>query len=360
MSATVFDVDDLCDSFDPWGELHDLKEKYPNLRVTLFAIPGRCSDELLARYRALDWVELGVHGYHHAPRECLVWGFEEAMDKLEELESQGWDKLFKAPNWQLGEEAYNALHFRGWKVADHAVFAWRSMRTPVDRYTYNVPGSDIVSIHGHTWETCGNGPSAWGDLLSGSEGAEFKFVSEVCRPVDWGWDLPEVQSRVNATEGDRHANNIVHTRIDQLMAKEGPVTVADFGGWDGGAISKCTRPDLCTLVEGYPPVTIRANDAGVKAICADLRRLPIPDNAFDWGICSHTLEHVEEIQDAWSEIRRVCSQGVIVVLPLQTQEEFDEFPDHFHMADAEGWARMLGFEILEILPGKEVVGVWRA
>ena len=84
-ARVVFSLDDLCDEFDPWEPLHALKEKYPGLRVTLFAIPARCSDGLLARYRALDWVELGVHGYHHALRECLVWGFEETMEKLEEL-----------------------------------------------------------------------------------------------------------------------------------------------------------------------------------------------------------------------------------------------------------------------------------
>jgi len=80
----VFDLDDLCDDFDPWDELHALKERIPGLKVTLFAIPSRCSDELLARYRTLDWVELGAHGYHHALQECLVWSYAETNEKLEE------------------------------------------------------------------------------------------------------------------------------------------------------------------------------------------------------------------------------------------------------------------------------------
>ena len=84
----VFELDDLCDGMDPYNDLLHVKNQYPGLRVTMFAIPSRCSDELLARYRALDWVELGVHGYHHAAQECIVWGYEESIEKLAEMEKR--------------------------------------------------------------------------------------------------------------------------------------------------------------------------------------------------------------------------------------------------------------------------------
>ena len=79
MSVTVFDLDDLCDEYDPYDDLIRLRQDYPDLRVTLFAIPGRCSDELLARYRALDWVELGVHGYYHSLGGVPAWGYDETV-----------------------------------------------------------------------------------------------------------------------------------------------------------------------------------------------------------------------------------------------------------------------------------------
>jgi hypothetical protein len=176
MSVTVFDLDDLCDEFDPWDELHALKERFPHLKVTLFAIPSRCSDELLARYRALDWVELGVHGYHHSAMECGVWGYDETVEKLTELEELGWNKLFKPPTWQINEEVYSALVDSDWMIADHAAFAWSSRRLPVKRYTYNLPNKGIVSIHGHTWDTCNNGPSVWSQM---NFDGEMSFVSEV-------------------------------------------------------------------------------------------------------------------------------------------------------------------------------------
>ena len=116
---TVFDLDDLCDEFNPWNELHALKERFPHLKVTLFAIPSRCSDELLARYRSLDWVELGVHGYHHSSYECGVWGYEETVEKLNELQELGWQKLFKAPGWIANYKVYDALLDCGWSVADN-------------------------------------------------------------------------------------------------------------------------------------------------------------------------------------------------------------------------------------------------
>lgn len=177
----VFDLDDLCDDFDPWGELHALKERYPNLKVTLFAIPGRCSRELLERYRQVPWVEIGVHGYHHSSRECAIWGYQETVEKLAELEEQGWARLFKAPGWVGNPEIARALKDRGWSLAHHAGHEeWGTDLPPV--YVYNDESFCVTAVHGHTWESCGNGPSAWERLFAEvPEDAQFAFVSEVVR-----------------------------------------------------------------------------------------------------------------------------------------------------------------------------------
>ena len=354
MSAMVFELDDLCDEYDPYDELVRLRQDYPNLRVTLFAIPGRCSPELLARYKALDWVELGVHGYYHSSCECIVWGFDEACEKLSELEALGWTKLFKAPGWQINEEVYKAIHFMGWAIADHATFAWTSKDLPILRYTYNLPGNGVQSYHGHTWETNNNGPSKW----SLPNDVKFEFVSSVLKKVTWGDVIDDVQLKSNADQGHRHSNNILHTRINEFFEKHDPGTFADFGGWAGEAILRSKHGDMGTLIEGDPKASSLANSHGVNSVCANLLSIPIPDKTFDWGFCSHVLEHVEDVQKAWSEIKRCCKKGVYVVVPTETKEEAEKNPAHVHCADADGWANLLGIEIIENLPGKEVVGMW--
>lgn len=178
----VFDLDDLCDDFDPFSELCSLKNRFPKLKVTLFAIPGRCSRELLDLYAGLDWVELAAHGYHHSSMECAIWGHREAADKLSEIaEKMPVSKLFKAPGWVGNPAVAKALKDGGWSLAHHAGHdEWGDDLPPV--YVYNDDTFMVTAIHGHTWDSCGNGPSAWEEMFAGVDAdADFAFVSEVVR-----------------------------------------------------------------------------------------------------------------------------------------------------------------------------------
>ena len=60
-----------------------------------------------------------------------------------------------------------------------------------------------------------------------------------------------------------------------------------------------------------------------------LKRIPYPDNSFDTVICTHTLEHVVNLQQSLSELRRVCSRKLIVVLPKQREYQYT-FDLHLH------------------------------
>lgn len=215
MSVTVFDLDDLCDDFNPWDELHALKERYPNLKVTLFAIPGRCSPELLEQYRQVPWIELGVHGYHHSSQECATWSYEEATEKLKELEGLGWSRLFKAPGWVANEQVYEALMDLGWVVADNIKMCDGWGKAQPARYVYNVPG-EFVAVHGHTWDCMENGPSDWERLFAEvPEDAQFAFVSEVC--------------------GETPPKTYLWGVLDEMDLRPGDLFV-DCGAYDGAEI----------------------------------------------------------------------------------------------------------------------------
>jgi ubiquinone/menaquinone biosynthesis C-methylase UbiE len=62
---------------------------------------------------------------------------------------------------------------------------------------------------------------------------------------------------------------------------------------------------------------------------ADVTQLQFQDHAFDTVICAHTLEHVFDIEKALSEVRRVCSKRLIVVVPRQREYRYT-FDLHIH------------------------------
>lgn len=149
----VMDFDDLADGNDRLDVLMRLKERDPGFKVTLFAIPTRCGDDLLRKYDAIkDWVQLGIHGWRHARHECLAWTSEETEEKIELARGiyPHFASVFKAPNWETCDELYMGLKNSGVAVADHV----RNIEiVPADmpHYIYNVKLRDDVyrRMHGH-------------------------------------------------------------------------------------------------------------------------------------------------------------------------------------------------------------------
>ncbi|KXK27086.1 MAG: Demethylmenaquinone methyltransferase [candidate division WS6 bacterium OLB20] len=70
----------------------------------------------------------------------------------------------------------------------------------------------------------------------------------------------------------------------------------------------------------YPAVTF------VEGFIEDL---PFEDNAFDTVVCTHTLEHVQNLFLAISELRRVAAQRLIIVVPRQRPYRYT-FDLHLH------------------------------
>jgi len=73
---------------------------------------------------------------------------------------------------------------------------------------------------------------------------------------------------------------------------------------------------------------------------ADVTCLEFDDNCFDTVICAHTLEHVRDIDQALSEIRRVCRKRLIIVLPCQREYRYT-FDLHIHFFPYEYQLRAL-------------------
>jgi len=61
----------------------------------------------------------------------------------------------------------------------------------------------------------------------------------------------------------------------------------------------------------------------------DIHNLSFRDNEFDTVICTHTLEHVQNLADAIKELRRVTKKRLIVIVPRQRPYMYT-FDLHLH------------------------------
>lgn len=154
--TVVLDFDDLADGNDRLEVLMRLKERDPGFKVTMFAIPARCSDFLLAAYDACNsWIQLGIHGWRHARHECLAWTSEETVDKIAAANAiYSFAPIFKAPNWETCDELYAGLKECNVAIADHM----RNVAiSPPDmpRYVYNLllRNDTYTRMHGHIQPT---------------------------------------------------------------------------------------------------------------------------------------------------------------------------------------------------------------
>lgn len=184
----IIDFDDLCDGNNPYDALVRLHERDPGFKVTLFAIPTRCSTDLLAKYRFIsDWCQLAVHGWRHARHECLGWTSEQTADKLQRALAiyPGFVRLFKAPNWELCDENYAGLATAGFAVADH-IRNIEILPQKQAHYIYNLRLRDdhYTRMHGHIqpWAGTGLTENANDDGINPAYvlpvGTEYAFCSE--------------------------------------------------------------------------------------------------------------------------------------------------------------------------------------
>jgi SAM-dependent methyltransferase len=60
-----------------------------------------------------------------------------------------------------------------------------------------------------------------------------------------------------------------------------------------------------------------------------VEQLPFPDNAFDIVVCTHLLEHILDIRMAIAELRRVCRNRLIIIVPREREHSFT-FNPHLH------------------------------
>jgi hypothetical protein len=170
----VVDFDDFHEDNHRLDLLHELKRVNPKFRCTLFAVPGRGSDEFWESVPR--WCELAVHGWKHdMVDECIEWDYARAARMMLEKPLYFVDG-FKAPGWQISDATYRLLNDFDWWVADQHL---EDARRPESLLTYFYEDGED-RWHGHIQNVCGNGlEERWDELVERVASAEsFRFCSE--------------------------------------------------------------------------------------------------------------------------------------------------------------------------------------
>lgn len=69
--------------------------------------------------------------------------------------------------------------------------------------------------------------------------------------------------------------------------------------------------------------------SGIDWIEAPCTALPFADRAFETVVCTHTLEHIVDIESAIAELRRIAARRLIVVVPRERPYKYT-FNAHVH------------------------------
>lgn len=172
--------------FDDWSLEHDCRHRLaelrkinPKFKVTLFTIVGKTSLEMLHWvHHNEEWIEVCPHGWlHNSNYEASKWT-EEFMDTYLKWvdQFQFFQRIFKAPGWQISDGCYQSCLKNGYAVADQPQ---NREKRPGGLRVYEIP---TQAYHGHTWD-CGTNNGIyedWENIITIVNNAKkFQFISEV-------------------------------------------------------------------------------------------------------------------------------------------------------------------------------------
>jgi hypothetical protein len=148
----------ICDDVNEkeFYKLEQLKEKYPNFKVTCFVLGVDAGS-----YLKKDWVEVGCHGWKHTyPPECERENQREYIVKgLEALKAYLPEKIgFRAPGFQLIANSYGILKDLGFHYIAH--------QNRIQSFNGIFKQGNIVNTH------------IYDNLLTKVSDGDFNFISE--------------------------------------------------------------------------------------------------------------------------------------------------------------------------------------
>ena len=161
-----------------WKILKELKDIYPQLKITMFTIPEQCSKEWLQTANAIKWIRMAVHGTDHKYKKSQI-----PNGKLEYF-----NDWYKAPKWKLTKEEFDKLHELGYKVATNKTnpfkgeYVYDDGKEIIKDIHYQLPNG-LYTWHGHVQSQAPvnkDSPNGIGDVLD-------KFKKHIPLNAEFVW-----------------------------------------------------------------------------------------------------------------------------------------------------------------------------
>ncbi len=126
--------------------------------------------------------------------------------------------------------------------------------------------------------------------------------------------LYEKTLHVQELQGETDLNQACTEAILELVKDSKVLEVGCGRGYLADRLSEENEVTACDIVVSKD---LKKKYKKVKFVEANIERLPFADNSFETVVTTHTLEHVKNLELAVSEIKRVASKQVIIVVPRQ-------------------------------------------
>lgn len=204
LESITLEFDDFYPGNDGLFFLDELHNHYPEMKVSLFAVPLKITDEgglvswetnkdFVEEVNSRPWLEILPHGFFHIRKEYENWTYEKTMIAIKAWESlftslkMNWKKVTRAPHWEYGTEALRAFRDSGYIVAiDPSARNKMTLPDGLKIYEHNwgvqfpLPNKTVLKGHGHIqdWNGTGIGENL-ANLLDLPVGKTWKFVSEL-------------------------------------------------------------------------------------------------------------------------------------------------------------------------------------
>lgn len=138
---------------------------------------------------------------------------------------------------------------------------------------------------------------------------------------DFYRDFPRIQGQ---TDNSRRC-------IEEICSLVSGKSVCDIGCGTGYLLSRITASNAIETAVGvdFSEHAEWKSLAGITFVEHDIFNLPFQNRQFDTVVTTHTLEHVLDIPSAMKELRRVCRQKLIIVVPRERESIYSLNP-HFH------------------------------
>jgi ubiquinone/menaquinone biosynthesis C-methylase UbiE len=156
-------------------------------------------------------------------------------------------------------------------------------------------------------------------------------------------DAGKLDDRRNIYAYRRPTFDLIESVLDQFALAAG-ARVLDVGCGPGSylaALAACDASFVVTGMDLSAGMLDTARDAGIAQLAVgDATALPFADDAFDGVMANHMLYHVEHIDQAVSELRRVLHADGVLLAVTNATAHFAEFDALLaEVSGRDGWWR---------------------